>query len=205
MHVNTGNSEQERGSNCALCTAGGLTGQSAGDVNADLQSSVPPANRWGPEETDDAFVQYMTHYPTAAARRIALGREHRSVQPVADQMVGLAIYVASRTGTAASFIGDPIARPRWRDTRAKMQARPAGTRFAVFTSSGDDIFGLNAHWITARWDGEALTFTDYQTDTQSPAGTPTVSAHPLGPDGEAYVDATDNVKLDTYVLAVAFS
>jgi len=203
MHVNTGNSEEEKQTNCALCTAAGLTGQSAGDVNADLQAAVPAQHRWGPAETDD-FIRYVTRYPTAAARRIALGAQHQAVQPVADQMVGLAVYVAGRTRTSASFIGDPLARPRWQATRAQMQARAAGTLFAVFTSD-PDMFGIAAHWIAARWDGTTLTFTDYQTDTQSPAGAPTASPHPMGPGGEPYVDGSGNVKLTTYVLAVAFA
>jgi hypothetical protein len=205
MHVNTGNCLEERNVNCALCTAAALTGQSSGDVNADLQVAAPAHRRWGPFESDQAFITYVENVPVEQARRVAMGNP--DLQAVADQMIGIAVYVASKLQTAVKFCGNPALQTRGSDVLPFMNRQPDGTRFAVFTADGTSLYGDEAHWIYAEKQNGQLTFRDYQTDTQMPPGAPTSSPHPLRPGGganAAYATAKGATKADTYMIALAF-
>lgn len=190
MKFNTGATAEERGSNCALCTAGGLTGQSSGDVMADLHI----ARGWF--ESDAAFGEYCrVHHP---------GQRVRSThQDLADQFVGLMIYVGTKLRTNARFCGTPTAPVRAAEALPFMNRQPVGTLFAVFTSDGG-FFGVDAHWIAGERTATGVSFTDYQTDHQLvPTSSPTVSAHPMAPDGVPYVrDGASNP--NTYMIVIAF-
>lgn len=201
MHVNTGNTREEKNVNCALCTAAALTNQSSGDVNADLQAACPPDERWGPFETDQAFVHYVgSVIPT---QRVNV--KSSALQPVADQMVGIAHYVHNKLQTNAAFFGNPINRTRADTALPYMNKQPDGTKFAVFTSDGDSIYGDEAHWICAKKESGQITFSDYQPDLQGKAkAAPVHSPHPLRPGGKPYTTRDGETNLQTYMIVIAF-
>jgi hypothetical protein len=50
--------------NCALCTAAALTGETSGEVNANLQKELADlAKRWGEYQSARAFTEYVIHDP----------------------------------------------------------------------------------------------------------------------------------------------
>jgi hypothetical protein len=202
MHYNTGACVEERSVNCALCTAGALTRQSSGDVNVHLrlQCGAPPK----PFESDQAFVWYAQHYPQARLMRIAMnGKDEEGLQDLADQMIGIAVYVVNFRKTHVKFCGDPRQQSRAHTVLPFMNRQPDGTVFAVFTSDGTSLYGDEAHWIYAEKRGGEVLFTDFQTDTQIPGAAPTRSAHPMRPGGRPY--ARSDVSLDgTFMVALAF-
>lgn len=199
MHVNTAFSNEGSNVNCALCTAAALTGQSSGDVNAELQVACPRDSKWGPFESDMAFVTYTIDGP-GRARRVILHNE--SIQPIADQMIGIATYVAQKkgAGTQVKFAGSPRDRSRGREVIPLMLQQPDGTTFAVFTADGISIYGDEAHWIYAEKQGGTIEYLDYQTDRQlNPNAGPSRSNNPIRPGGISY-DSSDN----TFMIAIAF-
>ncbi|MDH5545018.1 MAG: hypothetical protein OEZ43_05460 [Gammaproteobacteria bacterium] len=199
MHVNTAFSEEGQNVNCALCTAAALTDQSSGDVNAELQLACPPTSRWGPFESDQAFVVYTTQGP-GRTRRVTL--QDNAIQPIADQMIGIATYVAQKygNGTQVKFFGNPAHRSRGSDVIPAMLRQPDGTKFAVFTSDGSSLYGDEAHWIFAQKQNNTIEYLDFQTDKQLVRNaSPSRANNPMRPGGRAYTSA-DN----TYMIAIAF-
>jgi hypothetical protein len=195
--INTASDTEEQANNCALCTAAALTGQTSGDVNADLQKRCPAA-QWGQYESDEAFITYARNEPVVRG----LLRDMDEYQDLADQIIGLAGYVEWKLNTAVRYHGFPDHQTTAATALPFMRSQPDGTKFAVFTSL--QIFGMHAHWIYAEKQGEQITFTDFQMDRQGTSEKPRTSVHPLGPRGFEYkVRGTDNTDETIYMFVLA--
>lgn len=157
--------------NCALCTAAVLAGAgTSGDVNVSLQTGVHPRLRWGPFESDEAFIIWRRVQPGYLA---AVGLAAADLD-LTDQVDGVSGWLTAqgRTLTQRGAVG---ALETLANARTWMAARANGAQFAVYINS------LNlggAHWLVARNNAGTVEFCDYQMSTTESPAVPPWTANP---------------------------
>jgi hypothetical protein len=200
--------EKQGGNNCALCTAAALITEdidnpgyrkTAGIVNGDLQQTLYRVlgkaamdklwkkQKWFEKQRDDAFVLFRRN--ELSARALSVGWNVKGDTKLADQIIGLAAYVAWKVnatwwkGTAqVVYHGFPDREKTSSTALPFMLKQPDKTRFAVCTRIKDS--GV-AHWIYADNRNGKLVFKDFQLDRDGKPEPP-ASDDPLGPNGKVY-------------------
>jgi hypothetical protein len=208
--------------------------RTAGQVNGDLQQRLfrllgkkameklwnelphgidPRGGKWFETQRDDAFVIYGQNEYYARALRAGkrseragkqVDEEEEGDEALADQIIGLAVYVEWKLNTAVRYHGFPGEEKAAPSALGFMRGQPNGTKFAVCTRNGKD--GVAVHWIYADKRNGNLVFKDFQLD-RDPEPDPLASNHPLGPHGKVYENglySTGKGKRDILMYVLAF-
>jgi hypothetical protein len=181
--------------------------QTAGFVNQDLQQKLSTllgakametlyqkvsakdwlhGRSWREIQRDDAFIIYAQYDHRACALRDGqrVKQLKEEDQSLADQIIGLAVYVKKKLKTEVRYHGFPGKEEEAPSALGFMRGQPDGTKFAVCTLNGKD--GA-AHWIYAGKRNGNLVFKDFQLDRDGKPEPP-ASDHPLAPNGRVYKD-----------------
>lgn len=155
MPVNDSPDAAQAEVNCGLCSVAGIVGSTA-ETERGLVEAQIGVGRVKPEWVFFVYATRVMGLPKGDTAKVTLGNQAR----------GMEGWLRNRHARRLGWIGSTEAPLQLAEMEQAMMLLPDGTQFLVAVLDWNEAWGqsMNAHWLTARRAGAAISYVDHQLD-----------------------------------------